>query len=101
MIHVIATIHVKAGRMSEFIGIFKSNIPNVLNEPGCIEYLPAIDLQTGLTTQQCDANVITIIEKWHRQDDLEKHFSAPHMLAYRERVKDCVENVSLKILKQA
>jgi quinol monooxygenase YgiN len=101
MIHVIASIYVREGRMSEFIDIFKSNIPNVLNEPGCIEYLPTIDLPTGLTTQQCDGNVVTIIEKWHRLDDLEKHFTAPHMLAYRERVKDCVEKVILKILKQA
>jgi len=101
MINVIATIYVKEGRMSEFIDIFNSNIPNVLNEPGCIEYLPTIDFPRGLTTQQCDENAVTIIEKWRSLDDLKKHFSAPHMLAYRERVKDYVENVSLKILTQA
>jgi quinol monooxygenase YgiN len=101
MINVIATIYVKEGRMSEFIDIFKSNIPNVLNETGCVEYIPTIDLPMGLTTQQCNENVVTIIEKWHSLDDLKKHFSAPHMLIYRERVKDYVENVSLRVLKQA
>lgn len=101
MVNVIATITVKTGRMSPFIDIFKSNIPNVLNEEGCIEYLPTIDLPTGLATQQCDENVVTIIEKWQSLDDLKKHLSAPHMLAYRERVKNYVDNVSLRILKQA
>lgn len=30
MINVIASIHIKKGRVSEFIDIFKSNIANVL-----------------------------------------------------------------------
>jgi quinol monooxygenase YgiN len=101
MINVIATIYVKKGRVSEFIDIFKSNIPNVLNESGCIEYSPTIDLPTDLPIQQYHGDVVTVIEKWHSLDDLRKHFEAPHMLAYRERVKDYVENVSLRILKQA
>jgi quinol monooxygenase YgiN len=74
MINVIATIYVKEGRMSEFIDIFKSNIPNVLNETGCVEYIPTIDLPMGLTTQQCNENVVTIIEKWHSLDDLKSIF---------------------------
>ncbi len=100
MINVIATIYVKEGRMPDFIDIFKANIPNVLNEAGCVEYMPTLDLPMGLATQQCNENVITIIEKWQSLDDLKKHVSAPHMLVYRERVKDYVENVSLRVLKE-
>lgn len=48
MIHVIASIQIQEGRLSEFIEIFKSNIPHVLKEKGCIKYQPAIDLATGL-----------------------------------------------------
>jgi quinol monooxygenase YgiN len=44
MINVIASIHIKEGRLSEFVEIFKSNIPNVLEEKGCIEYVPTIDV---------------------------------------------------------
>ena len=100
MVVVTASIHVREGRLSNFIDAFKSNVPNVLNEPGCIEYLPAIDLPTDFTHQLRDERVVTVIEKWRSLDDLKQHFCAPHMLAYRERVKDYVEKVSLKILKQ-
>jgi quinol monooxygenase YgiN len=76
-------------------------MPNVIRERGCIEYVPTIDVPSGLPAQTCDGNVVTIIEKWHTLEDLKKHLSSPHMLAYREKVKDHVENVSLKILREA
>ncbi len=101
MINVIASIHVKDGRLPEFIEIFKSNIPNVLKEKGCIEYVPTIDVSTGLPPQELDKNVVTIIEKWSRLEDLMAHLSAPHMIAYKEQVKDIVDKVSLKVLKKA
>ena len=101
MIHVIASITIKEGRLSEFLEIFKSNIPNVIEETGCMEYVPTIDVPSGLTAQTCNENVVTIIEKWNTLEDLKKHMSSPHMLAYREKVKDHVEHVSLKILKEA
>ncbi|MBM4279130.1 MAG: antibiotic biosynthesis monooxygenase, partial [Deltaproteobacteria bacterium] len=40
MISVIASIRVKAGRRSEFLQIFKANIPKVREEKGCVEYFP-------------------------------------------------------------
>jgi len=101
MITVIASIHIKQGRLSEFIEIFKSNIPNVLQEKGCIEYTPTIDVPTGLAPQELNENVVTIIEKWASLEDLQAHLSAPHMLAYRESVADIVDKVSLKVLRKA
>ena len=98
MINVIASIHIKEGRLSEFIKIFKSNIPKVLEEKGCIEYVPTIDVPTGLPLQELDNNVVTIIEKWDSLEDLQAHLSAPHMLAYKEKVKDIVDKLSLKVL---
>ncbi len=101
MINVLASIHIKEGRLPEFIDIFKSNIPNVLKEKGCIEYVPAIDLPTGLPPQELNDNIVTIIEKWESIEDLQAHLSAPHMVAYQENVKDLVEKLSLKVLKGA
>jgi quinol monooxygenase YgiN len=101
MINVIASIYIKEGRLSEFVEIFKLNIPNVLKEEGCIEYVPTIDVLTDLPPHELDDNVVTIIEKWNSLDDLQAHLSAPHMLAYKENVKDLVDKVSLKILKEA
>ena len=101
MINVIASIYIKEGRLSEFVEIFKRNIPNVLKEEGCIEYVPTIDVLTDLSPQELNDNVVTVIEKWNSLDDLQAHLSAPHMLAYKENVKDLVDKVSLKILKEA
>jgi quinol monooxygenase YgiN len=101
MINVIASIHIKEGRMSEFIEIFKSNIPNVLEEKGCMEYVPTIDVPTGLPPQELNNNVVTIIEKWGSLEDLQAHLTAPHMLAYKEKVKNIVDKVSLKVLQEA
>ena len=101
MINVIASIYIKKGRLAEFVEIFKLNIPNVLKEEGCIEYVPTVDILTDLPPQELDDNVVTIIEKWNSLDDLQAHLSAPHMLAYKENVKNLVDKVSLKILKEA
>ena len=101
MINVIASIHIKEGRLSEFIEIFKSNVPNVLEEKGCVEYVPTIDVPTGLPPQELNNNVVTIIEKWGSLEDLQAHITAPHMLAYKEKVKDLVDKLSLKVLMEA
>jgi quinol monooxygenase YgiN len=101
MINVIASIHIKEGRLSEFIEIFKTNIPKVLEEKGCIEYMPTIDVPTGLPPQELNNNIVTIIEKWDSIEDLQAHMTAPHMLVYKEKVKDLVDKVSLKVLMEA
>jgi len=101
MIHVLASLHIKEGKVAEFIEIFKANIPNVLKEKGCMEYVPTIDVATGLPPQALDKNVVTIVEKWNSLDDLRAHLAAPHMLTYGERVKDIVTDKSLKILQDA
>jgi quinol monooxygenase YgiN len=101
MINVIASIRVKVGRLSEFLEIFKSNVPNVREERGCIEYFPAVDIDAELPPQSLDENVVTIIEKWESLEAFHDHLKAPHMLAYKEKVKDIVEDVSLKVLEEA
>jgi len=100
MVRVIASIHVKEGQLSKFIEIFKSNVPDVLEEKGCVEYVPNIDLPTGLPRQELNSNVVTIIEKWRSLEDLQAHASSPHMLAYQQKIKDFVHRVSLKILTE-
>lgn len=101
MIHVIASLQIKEGRIAEFVEIFKANIPNVLKEQGCIEYVPTVDVPTSLPPQELNGNAVTIVEKWNRLDDLLAHLSAPHMLAYGQQVKDLVVGKSLKILRDA
>ncbi len=101
MINVIASITVKPGKREEFLDIFKSNLAAVHAEDGCVEYFPALDVELGVPTQEMNENVVTIVEKWETLDHLKAHSVAPHMLAYKERVKDIVESVSLKVVKAA
>ncbi len=101
MINVIASIRVKAGNLLTFLEIFKSNVPNVKEEKGCIDYYPTVDVDSGLPPQSLDENTVTVIEKWESLEALYDHLNAPHMLAYKEKVKDIVEGVSIKVLQEA
>ena len=101
MIHVIASVSVKPGLRAEFLDIFRANVPNVLEEKGCLEYRPAVDVAAGLEPQVLDENLVTVIEKWESLDNLRAHLSAPHMLDYREKVSSMVAGVVLKVLEDA
>lgn len=101
MIHVIASITVKAGARADFVELFKSNVPNVLQEYGCIEYFPATDVNADMPIQAFDENVVTVIEKWETMAALQAHRDAPHMLTFREKAKDFIETVSAKVLENA
>lgn len=102
MIHVIATIELKPGTREAFLAEFRANVPNVLAETGCLEYGPTVDCPTDISAQMSPReNVVTIVEKWENLDALKEHLRAPHMLTYRERVKDFIVNVSLQILEPA
>ncbi|MCX5806571.1 MAG: putative quinol monooxygenase [Proteobacteria bacterium] len=101
MIHVIASVRVKTGRVNEYLEIFKSNMPKVREEKGCVQYIPTMDIDSGLPPQVLEDNLITIIEKWENMDALHDHLASPHMMAYMEKVEGMVQNVSLKVLKEA
>ncbi|SHO50938.1 putative quinol monooxygenase [Desulfopila aestuarii] len=101
MIHVIAAIHVREGRMADFLEIFKANVPLVLQEKGCREYVPTIDMGSGFAAQKLDGNVVTVIEKWDSLEDLQAHMKVAHMVSYHEKTRDIVENVNLKVLTAA
>lgn len=101
MINVLASIKVKSGMKAEFLRIFKSNAPFVKKEKGCVEYYPTIDIDTKIPVQKLDGDAVTIIERWESVGDLKIHLTAPHMIAYKEEVKDMVESVSLKVLQEA
>lgn len=101
MISVIAAIHTVPGKRSVFLDVFSSYVPKVREEEGCLEYYPAVDIDASLPVQALDEDVVTIIEKWESLEALKLHLAAPHMLEYKEKVKDLVEKVSLKVLQQA
>ncbi len=99
MIHVLASIKVKEDSLNDFIEIFKANVPDVLEEQGCLGYEPTQDLSTGLPIQETATSTITVIEKWESMEVLQAHLSAPHMVEYKDKTKDMVESLTVKILK--
>jgi quinol monooxygenase YgiN len=101
MINVIASVHVKPGKRAEFLEIFKANVPHVRNESGCVEYYPTVDAVTDLPPQVLNEDEVTIIERWDNIEALHAHLGSPHMLVYRDKVKDMVESVSIKVLREA
>lgn len=102
MIHVIATITAQPGRRDELLAEFHKLVPQVHAEAGCIEYGPAIDVASGLDAQQSVGDdAFLVIEKWESLAHLHDHLAAPHMAAYRERVKDLISGVTLNVLENA
>ena len=102
MINVIASIRVKEGKRAELLEIFNTNVPAVRAEEGCIDYYPTVDVQADFDypPQDKDPDVVTVIEKWESLAALGAHTRAPHMLSYREKVKDLVNGLSIKVLEQ-
>jgi quinol monooxygenase YgiN len=102
MIHVIATIHLARGKRAEFLAHFHKLIPLVHAENGCLEYGPAIDLQTPVTSDPpVRDDVVTVVEKWESVKALQDHLAAAHMDAYRQEVKDLVAGVEIRVLQPA
>jgi quinol monooxygenase YgiN len=81
---------------------FHDLMPKVHAEEGCIEYGPTIDVETEFPPQQrVGDDAVVVVEKWESVEALEAHLMAPHMLEYREAVKDIVSDVSLLVLQPA
>jgi quinol monooxygenase YgiN len=102
MIHVLATIDLRPNTRDRFLEEFRGIVPEVRAEAGCIEYGAAVDLPTDLPAQppiRDDAAVI--VEKWTDVEALRAHLAAPHMKAYRERVKPYVVRSTLHVLHPA
>jgi quinol monooxygenase YgiN len=102
MIHVIASIHTFPGRRDDLLKQFRTLVPQVLAEVGCIEYGPAVDLTNAIENQPAERpDMVTVIEKWQDSAALRAHLTAPHMLQFRENVKDLVADVEIRVLGPA
>lgn len=100
MIFVIATIQLVPGRRSDFLKEFHAIVPLVRAEKGCLEYGPTVDVSTNIPAQlPVRPDCVTVVEKWSDITALEAHLIAPHMLAYRGKVKDLVQGVQLQVLE--
>ena len=102
MISVLATVDLHPGRRADFLREFHQIVPQVRAEVGCLEYFPSVDLVTDLPAQPAPRpDVVVIIEKWESLEALQAHLVAPHMLAYRPKVKEMVITTTINVLEPA
>lgn len=100
MIQVIATIELNPDCLDKFLPILNENVPKVKAEEGCLAYEPSVDVDSGLPVQgEIRQNTVTLVEAWVNLEVLHAHLKTPHMAAYREAVKDYVQEVRLQVLK--
>ncbi|MGD2098015.1 MAG: putative quinol monooxygenase [Desulfobacterales bacterium] len=102
MIHVIATIELQPNTKERYLKILKENVPNVRAEAGCLEYAPAVDVDSGLPFQKAiREDVVIIVEAWESLEHLVAHLKTPHMQSYRDAVAAYVKKVSVQVMAPA
>ncbi|MEX1040661.1 MAG: putative quinol monooxygenase [Pirellulaceae bacterium] len=102
MIHVIATIELTPGSQAAFLKEFHALVPLVHAEAGCLTYGPTVDVACdALPIDSPRADVVTVVESWESVEALQAHLAAPHMLEYREKVKDYVSGTKIQVLEPA
>ena len=102
MIHVIAFLEAVPGRRDDLLAKFKTVIPAVLAEPGCIDYGPALDEPTLFDFQlPVNENAFVVVEKWEDLPSLQKHLETPHMQEFVQNAGDVLKGITAHILQPA
>jgi quinol monooxygenase YgiN len=85
MIHVIALITTQPGKRQELLDRIHASLPQVLAQPGCIDYTVVVDADAvgAMHTQtKFGPDTIVTIEKWESLKHLEDHSSSPLTATY-------------------
>ena len=99
MVHVIAVITAKPGKRDAILKEFRANVPNVLAEQGCVEYVPVVDAEPAPAFQtRIGPDAFMVVEKWQTMEHLKAHAAAPHMAAYGAKVKDWIASRVIHLL---
>jgi quinol monooxygenase YgiN len=99
MIHIVAVLTAKMGHRAALLAAFKSIVPRVHEEPGCIEYQAVIDLDTSPAKFGADA--IVVIEKWEDQAALDAHNDGAALHEFREAAKHIMAQADIYLLQNA
>ena len=81
--YTVAMGYPKAGKAKAVVAEILKIIPDVRKEKGCLRY--------DLHLLKDGESRFMLYEIWEDKAAFEAHGVAPHMLAYRERVKDLLE----------
>ena len=99
MLHVVAMITTKPGQREAVLAAFQDNVPAVRAEVGCLQYEPAVDVESGFDSlAKIGPDSFMVLEKWESREALEAHAASTHMAAYAARVKDLLVSRSIYVL---
>ena len=101
MIHVVATVTVKPGRMADALALYRPLVRAVEAEKGCRQYRPTVDVDLGLPTQRLDPDRIVVTERWETIEDFRAHLVAPPVVAWREAIRDCLLGITVTVTREA
>ena len=76
MLFVIATLTIKPGTLDEVVAAATPCLEGTRKEEGCISY----DLHVAVD----DETKLVFVERWESREALKAHFSAPHLVAWRD-----------------
>jgi quinol monooxygenase YgiN len=100
MIHVIAIITAKPGMRDAIMREFRSNMPTVHAEKGCIEYGPAVDAEDiGSFQTKFGPDGFVVIEKWESPEALKAHAASPHMASYAAKTREMIASRVIHVLQ--
>lgn len=89
----------KIGHRASLLAEFQSIVPDVLAEPGCIEYQPVIDLPHSPV--KFGADTLVVIEKWADQEALDAHNEGAALQSFREKTKYLLAQADVYLLQAA
>lgn len=102
MISVVATIRTAPGEREAVLRAFAEIVPQVRAEQGCLEYVPMVDIASGISAQGAvRGNVVTVVEKWQDLDALRQHLAAPHLVHFLEATKSKLAGLEIQVLSPA
>ncbi|BDA87092.1 antibiotic biosynthesis monooxygenase [Aureimonas sp. SA4125] len=76
MIYLIATLKIRPGSQAAVVAAATPCIHATRLEPGCLRY--------DLLASVLDPETLVFVEQWETREALAKHFTMPHLLAWRE-----------------
>lgn len=87
---VVATFVAKPDRADEIERFGREVVTPTHDEDGCVKY--------ALHRDTSDPNTFVLVEVWRSQQDLDQHFTQPHMALVAE-LQDALEDSSVHFLE--
>lgn len=103
MIYVFASVKVRRECLDRALDCYRELVPAVLQfEPGCLDYVPTVDVDMGLPNQEKDRSMILVSERWKSVEDFRAHLDMPHSAAFRTKMEPLLaERITVRVVRSA